>query len=388
MADQYSVSPTPALVGAPAVGAAPLENNQPRLTPFRIATLERAEIMANDSLTVTASEQPKADTIHGSGYIYSFSMKVNVTTSGNSANTAYQEDGPYAASSTVILQDVTGQILNLPGISLKYAARYGGWEPFNLESSSDTNIWQKVTGTGGTGGSFTYHLKVPVAINRRALLGVLGNQDRSQSYQLTRNLGASGSIYSTGPTAAGAYTNEITYNSYTVPNAQSESGIANQVLPPFYGVIPYLLQSQPTNVPTGGSQITHYFQRLGNTIRFMMLILRSNGSRATAESNLPTNIQLKVGNQYIFNESVASRRAKMYDRFGFDAPSGVIVYDMLHDFGPMAGNELGNDWFWTQQVNELSMLITYPSGFGSTNNTLTVVTSDMTIPRGVNVYAI
>jgi len=177
------------------------------------------------------------------------------------------------------------------------------------------------------------------------------------------------------------------YESYVVPNPANDQGQPQQVIPPFYGVIPYITKSISPNAPVGGSTVNHFLQRINTTFRCLILVLRSNGLRATAEANLPTNLQLRIGNQSIFNELPAYRRDVMFRRYGFDAPAGIFVYDMVHDFDGRGGAELGNDWFWTQQLTEAQFIITYPAGFGSTNNTLTIITLDMTVPAGMNLYA-
>lgn len=388
----YQTAGSPQMVGSPTIGQVPLDpSGQPRL-PFRIATLERADLIQTDSVTMTAAEQQLDRVVPGTGFVYGFELDYNVIAAGNSATVAFTEDAPYIAASSVIYRDVNGEIGNMDGFHYKLCARYGGWEPFNQESSTDTALWvAKVTGAGATGGSFRFKLKVPVALNRRTLLGLLGNQDRGQTYVLRANLGGSASIYSTAPTVLPPVVITRMYESYVVPNPVSDTGAQQQVIPPFYQVVPFLTKSISSNIPVGGSAINHYLQRLNTTFRFLILVFRSGAGttpRATAESNMPTNITLKIGNQTIFTEPTWYRREKMYDRYGFDAPAGVLVYDFLHDFSERAGAELGHDWYWTQQLAEAQFIITYPSGFGSNAaNSLTILTGDMVVPAGLNLYA-
>ena len=380
----YQATGTPVLVGGPTNQQAPVENPQQRVRPFRQATLEKNETQRTDIIALTTAYQPEPNPVTGSGYIFGFSLEfAAVVPSNNSANVAYVEDGAYSVNGNTLFQDVTGPLVNLPGWSLRWISRYGGWEFQNDESSTDGNIYSKVTGTGATGGNFVFHQRVPVSTGRRTLLAMLGNQDRSQSYQLSNDLAPSTAVYSTSPTALPNITITRSYQSYEVPNQANADGSSNQVEPPLYGVLHYLLQSVNANVPVGGSTIPHYLQGLGNTIRVLMLVFRSNSSRATAESNMPTQIQVKIANQLIFNETLAARRKMMYDRYGFDAPSGVLVYDNIHDLIARSTSELGHDLWWTQQINEATIQCTYPSGFGSTANSLTVVKSDMTVPAGL-----
>jgi len=69
-----------------------------------------------------------------------------------------------------------------------------------------------VTGAGATGGSYRFHLWVPVGLNRRDLRGVLGNQDRAQKYSLRTDIAsgtgaAGGPLYVTAPTTLGTHNN-------------------------------------------------------------------------------------------------------------------------------------------------------------------------------------
>lgn len=389
MVTNYQPGPTPVAVGSPTVPTAAVQaQTGQKVRPFRLATLERSDtVLQYNAVPLTTAEQQQERTIPGTGFTYGYDLIAQaVAPSNNSANVAYQEDGPYSIFSSIIYKDVNGELINCDGWSLYQLTRYLGLNPFNMESSADTNIYQKVTSTGATGGNFTVHIPVPVASDRRTLQGLLGNQDRNQSYSLRTNLAPSTSVYSTGPSVQPNITTTVQYESYAVPNASDDMGVNNQVIPPTYGLINYATRTISASSPQGGSQITHQIFRLGYTTKVLMLVMRSNGSRATAESNLPSNIQLKIGNQTIFNESVAYRRALMYKRYGFDAPSGVLVYDYVHDFAPLAGGAIGTDYINTQNVNLFTFLITYPSGFGSTNNTLTFVVGDCVVPNGMNIY--
>jgi hypothetical protein len=77
----------------------------------------------------------------------------------------------------------------------------------------------------------------------------------------------------------------------------------------------------------------------------------------------------------------------MWRRYGFDAPNGVYVYDFMTDIISHAGDELGDDYLFTNGLVNAQFQITYPAGFGSTNNSLMVLTDDLVIPPTVDIYA-
>lgn len=367
------------------------EANRPQaggVIPFRRAATPRTSINVSTSNTVAAGAQNNQQIIEGTGYITAIHLEVVCTTAGNAAAVTFAADGPFSALDVVSFQDSTGEEVNLSGFELFLVNLYGGWLPHStlLSTSADTNVTLLTTGAVGTGGSFRFHLWVPVALNRRNFLGLLGNQDRAQKYTLRTDIGATASIYGVAPTTPGTLVINRTYENVTVPAPVNADGTSQQSLPPKFGVIHTATRVISNSAPVGGSTVNHFLPRIGNTIRCMILVLRSNGSRATAESNMPTRIQFQLGDTPLFIETVQYRRALMFKRYGFDAPSGVLVYDFLSDFKQSAGDELGLDYLWTAGLANMQFQITYPAGFGAANNTLTIITSDIVVPAGVDIY--
>lgn len=360
------------------------------LIPWRRATVRRTALTTQSTgITMTTSQIDTLVTIEGTGYMTGLVLQVTCTTAANAANVAFQEDAPWAALASVVLQDVSGELFNLSGYSLYLLNKYGGFYTHATRpaASSDTNIYQAVTGAGATGGSFNFFLRVPVAINNRNFLGLVGNQDRAMRYLIRDDIAASGSIYSTAPTTLGTVVVNRFYESVTVPGKTNAQGVPQSQYPPKFGVQHFGTQSLAPSAPQGGSTVNHYLQRIGNTIRCIILVFRSNGSRATAESNMPTRLTWLLGDQTLFTESTAYRRQVMFDRYGFDADNGVLAYDWLEDMLNQVGSEFGLDYLWTAGLVNLQVQITYPSGFGSTNNSLTIITDDLIVPDNIDIYA-
>lgn len=376
-------------VGGPAVPQT--QDRQPGApVPFRRATMGRGQLIQVQGPTqLTTSSQPQTYQLEGSGYLYAIDLQAQgVVPSTNAATVAAQEDAPWSVFSSIILSDVNGELVNLDGFSLRLANMYCGYLPVNDTTSTDTSVYQNVTGSGVTGGNFNFHLLLPAGTNRRDLIGVLGNQDRAQRYTIRDDFAASTAVWSTAPSALPNVTVTSTYESFTVPSASNARGLKQVQVPDKFGVLHYLTKTvNPGSAPLGGATVNHYLARLGNTIRVLILVLRSNSSRATAETNAPTRITFLIGDVPIFTESPAYRRQLMFKRYGFDAPNGVYVYDAISDFmPPRAGAELGEDYYWTNGLVNAQFQITYPSGFGSTANTLTIITDDLQIPAGMNFY--
>ena len=376
------------------------ENTPGRSIPFRRSTTFRIAQLQSSAALMTAGAQQVDVTIEGSGYVYGLDLHIFATTAGNALNAAFFEDGPWSAVDTLVFRDVNGELVNLTGYHARLLNLYSGYthfkaEPVNFETppSADTaNIFNLVQGPGATGGSFRFHLWVPVGLNKRDLRGVLGNQDKAQKYSLRSDIAsgagaATGPLYTTAPTTLPTMTIERYYYNYAVPARQNASGASQAVLPDDFGIMHYSTQSINPSAPTGGTTTPHFLARLGNTIRVLVVELKSNGLRATAEANVPTRIQLNIGDTPLFVETPATRRMEMFKRYGFDAPAGVYVYDFITDIIGMAGDELGVDYLFTNGLVNAQFQITYPAGFGAAANIMTVLTDDLVIPPTVDIYA-
>jgi len=376
------------------------ENSPGRSIPFRRSTTFRISQLQTTAQLMTAGSQQVDVVIEGSGYVYGLDLHIFATTAGNAANTAFFEDGPWSAVDTLVFRDVNGELVNLTGYHTRLLNLYAGYVKFKeapvrqeTNPTVDTaNIFNTVTGGGATGGSYRFHLWVPIGLNKRDLRGILGNQDRAQKYSLRSDIAsgtgaATGPLYVTAPTTLPTHNIERYYYNYAVPARANASGAGQAQFPDDFGILHYSTQSISPSAPQGGSNVNHFLARLGNTIRVLVLELKSNGLRATAETNAPTRIQLNIGDTPLFVETPATRRAEMYRRYGWDAPNGVYVYDFMTDIISIAGDELGVDYLYTNGLVNAQFQITYPAGFGSTNNTMTVLTDDLVIPPTVDIYA-
>lgn len=376
------------------------ENNPGRSIPFRRSTTFRIAQLQSTAQLMTAGTQQVDVVIEGSGYVYGLDLHIFATTAGNALATAFFEDGPWSAVDTLVFRDVNGELVNLTGYHARLLNLYAGYTKFKdapvraeATPSLDTaNIFNAVTGAGATGGSYRFHLWVPVGLNKRDLRGVLGNQDRAQKYSLRSDIAsgtgaATGPLYTVAPTTLPTHNIERYYYNYAVPARANASGAAQSQFPDDFGILHYSTQSINPSAPQGGATVNHFLARLGNTIRVLVLELKSNSTRALAEASAPTRIQLNIGDTPLFVETPATRRMEMWKRYGFDAPSGVYVYDFMTDIIGIAGDELGVDYLYTNGLVNAQFQITYPVGFGAAANTMTVLTDDLVIPPTVDIYA-
>ena len=382
--------------------------------PFRAATLERVDILASESQAMTASTQRIERTLEGAGFIYGVMLDVQATSATSTAASvaAYAEDAPFNVLDSVIFRDVNGEICNLQGFNLWLANIINGYakaEPptanaagsalpssagvggVGTSASQDTNLVLNVGAVGsastGTaaGGNFRFPLRVPVGTNRRDLLGILANQDRAQKYALRTDIAASGAVFSTAPSSLPTIGINKFYEQYSVPLPTAPDGSPQEIFPPSFGTVHFHTQTVSESSPSNGSTVNHYVRRIGNTVRWFGLVFRSATTaggtplRGNADANPPSLLRLKLGEDSVFSESWTYRRFLMFERFGFDLPRGLAVWDWIHDFGPFSGFELGDDIIHSQALVNAQFQITYPTTANTwqTGSTLTLLTSDL-----------
>jgi hypothetical protein len=366
---------------------------------FRAATMERIDVLAAETgLTLTASLQPIQRTVEGAGYIYAITLEAVATGATQTAASVavYTEDAPFNIYDTISLADANGELWNLGGFesylvnvfsredadpaptsnadgaALPSSAGVGG---VGTTASQDPNVVLNVgtvgslSTTSSAGGNFRFPIRLKVAANRRDLLGLLGNQDRSQKYQLRTDIAASTVVFSTAPSSLPALTVNKTYEEYSIPLPTAPDGTPQEVFPASFGTMLYHTRQTSATQPSNGGQVSHFLQRIGNTIHFIGLIFRSNttsagggvSGRGNADINPPTAISLKLGEDVVFRETWNYRRILMFERLGYDAPRGCLLYDWIHDMGPFAGFELGDDLIHTEALVNAQFLISYPS---------------------------
>src|SRR5438309_3368403 len=288
---------------APTVQMQTASTNAPsqQRIPFRAATMERSDILAAETgLALTSSLQPIQRTVEGAGYVAGILLDVQTTgaTSTAASVAVYGEDAPWNVLDTTAFSDANGELWNLGGIEAELvnqssredndppptsladgaalpAAGTGG---IGTTASQDSNVLVNVgaVGTASTGtaagGNFRFPLRIKVCTNRRDLTGILGNQDRSQKFQLRTDVAASSVVFSTAPSSLPALTINKFYEEYSIPLPTAPDGTPQEVFPSSFGTLLFHTRQTAAANPSNGGQISHFLQRIGNTIHFLGLV--------------------------------------------------------------------------------------------------------------------
>lgn len=347
---------------------------------FRRATVERSEILPAESNLITTSTIRIERTVEGTGYVFGIVLNVAAPASANSvANVTFTEDAPWSALDTVVFRDVNGELLNLTGFDLFLANL--GQKQYAFRFQDASALFNTIAGGGATSGTFNFWIRIPIALNRRSLSGLIGNQDRSQKYSVRTDQAGSGAIYTTVPTTNPTMAINKQYENYAVPLATNPDNMKQERAPRDFGLLHYLTSLQSAEAPAPSASVNHFLRRVGLSIRFIIFVFRAGSgaiprSVAQTSANQPTGIRFKIGDDTLFNEAYNYRRYLMFERYGFDWPDGVLIYDAMHDLVVGAGSEVGDDYYQTQGLVNSQLQVTYPSGFSS-GGTLRIITDDL-----------
>jgi hypothetical protein len=331
--------------------AAPAKDNGKKaapvaMRPFFTGTLD-LETRTKTYTGTVPSSATALDTFYPktNGFLADLWIDVNVTTSGNSANVAFNEDYPTRFLSTVQLSDTGGQPIMGPmsGWELAIFVKWGGFSFSDDWRNSQT--YSATTGSGGTGGSFSFTIQLPVQFVRREPLGPLPNTNSNNAYALDITLASSSSVYSTAPTAAGSYTIKIYQDSYRQSSGKDAQGNATVSTPPGLGAVLYG-RVNTMNIAAGSFDVELSQQE--GSYRALHFVLRdSNSSRSQGDSDWPDPAQVYLNNDVPYDRTKNYWIRRQERDYGYlnavntagGRDYGTFTLPFITDHGLQAGSE-------------------------------------------------
>jgi hypothetical protein len=305
------------------------------------------------STTVTQSTSTQVLTPYEfqvDGYLSGALIRVTATTAANAAATAFQADGPFSVLQSVIVEDIGGkQILGpLDGWKLYVLNRFGG---FVYQADVKANgTYTVTTGSGATGGSYRFVLRVPIQVRKRDGMGSLPNRNASATFKLKCTINTSATVYTTAPTSAASINVQISQQGWATSDNRDYRGNAVSPTPNGIGSLMY------TDVETIQLSAGSFNQRMstfGGLLRLLAFELRdSTGSRAQGESDFPSLFEMEIDKVKTFSRSPVTWEHWMSEDYGLNAsaeatatanakPDGVFVLHWLDDYGLAPGAENG-----------------------------------------------
>lgn len=353
----------------------------PAAIAFRTGVQSHDEINYDESRTLLTStvDLPTLN-IPPAGFLRGLFVVVEATTSGNSATTAFKEDGPFSVLDTITLEDVNSAPIVGPinGHDLYCIDKLGGYD--HSSDPKQSPAYSATTGAGGTGGSFSFVLWLPVELVDRDALGPLPNKSGTSMFKLRIRLAPSSNVYSTAPTTLPSVRVRVVQISWWDPDATDLRGRPIAQQPPAMGTTQYW-SKVPYVVASGNFR--QQMERVGYAVRNLVVILRdSTGSRSQGELDFPDPLSVQVDANVLHNKVNTVWKHEIARDYGYtgtaEASNGPVngtrVLSYCKDFGLKPGAESRRGYLETSSATRLEM---YGSIGGSGQHTLTVLTNDV-----------
>jgi len=353
--------------------AAPGQNKAPAMPsqPFAVGVYETSTPDIDVTLAQTAAAQ-KLGTfkISPNGWLAGGYCLFEMTVSGNVTNSvSYSKDNPFSLIQKVTFKDVGNREIfgPLTGYEWFTTNKWGGY--FGGADGSDPRnpggSFIATTGTGGTAGTFSFCLWLPLELVHRDVLGDIENKSSSASYTLEIYIDSQANTYNQVPSVFGTVRMRANLDGYTEPEAADSYGRPLSQTPPANGTVQYWTSEVYTS-PNGLSKyniqngIGYSFRNLG-----IVAYDHGNGTRATAglvggEMPDPTTITFgKVQLVQIPTRMWIDKLARIFEleAAGPDAylspENGVLWLPFNRDFVNTPGDELRNRYLSTKAGNVL-----------------------------------
>jgi hypothetical protein len=211
---------------------------------------------------------------------------VTCTSAGNTATVAFQQNAPLNVFSTVNFHDAQGTSIvgSFDSWTLAMAQKYFGFT--NNSDVTASAVYSATTGSGASGGSFQFVLRIPVEVVSRTAVGAQINTDTQSPLVLSLTLNTEAAIYSTAPTVAPTVSVVVSYGGYW-----NQSGNPNGfATPTAVGTLNYVNYTTYPGL-NGQSQFQLANIGLGNSIANLMFINFATGG-ARSDANFPNPLQV------------------------------------------------------------------------------------------------
>jgi hypothetical protein len=340
------------------------------------------EINYDETRTLTAStlDMPVLN-VPPAGFLRDLYLIFEGTTAANEADAAFSENGPFNVIDSITLEDVNSAPIIGPidGYDLYIINKYGGYR--FQEDPKKSPVYSAVTGTGGTGGSFAFILRLPVELVNRDSLGSLPNKSGTAMFKVRTRLSAASTVYSTAPTSAPSVRMRITQVDWWDPDATDLKGRPLAQQPPAVQTTQYWSKAA---FPVSSGAVRQQLERVGYLVRNLIFVLVDN-SGDRSDANFPDPLIFQFEANTLITRNRILWQHKIAEDYGYDATAdtaggrdvGVYPLPFCLDFGLKPGAESRRGYLPTSSAARLEVQGTL-GGAG----TLRVLTNDVAPGNG------
>lgn len=376
----------PQAAAAPA--AAPAATARPFITGSRNIeshTYDNTVAMSGSTQTLTPYD------LVTDGYVSGLWILVEATVTTNATNSvAFNANGPWNALSTIQFSDVSNRPIVGPmsGWELKECIKFGGYSFSDDPALSQT--YSAVTGTGATGGSFSFMLHLPIEFISRNAMGALTNLSNAAVFRLEFTLAASTTVFTQVPSALPSVRVRVEQQGWMESAGSDPFGNSASPAPPAVDSVQYW-ERQTYTVNSGAQNFR--FTPFEGHVRTMLLVLTDgSASRAQGESDWPDPLRLHYDATVPYDRLKTVWKREVEENYGYTAAietaggkeNGVYPLSWATDFGLKVGAEQAYAYLYVSS----GTAIRFDGNIGgSGSHTLTVLWNYIN-PAGGNALAL
>jgi hypothetical protein len=305
----------------------------PALRPFITGTrpIDR-QIYDNTTVMTTGTVRLPTYTLDTDGYTRGMYILCEATAVNTTASTAaFTEDGPFIAFATIQFSDTNNKPIIGPmtGHDLAMVVKYGGYA-FS-DDAKNSCAYSVTTGTGTSGGSFRFIIRVPIELVRRDGLGALLNKSASAVYKLDLTLNTLASVYSDDPTTSVSIRTRIQQFGWMDSDKVDYMKNATDPNPPALNTMQYW--DKQTLVVNAGA-INLPLNTFNGLVRNLVWELRdSNQSRTAGDNDFPDPFEVHYDKTVPVSRNKNVWRHMITEDFGYSAATEATATPLSRDNG-------------------------------------------------------
>jgi hypothetical protein len=300
------------------------------------------------------------------GLWYQFDMFV---TGQATNNVSFSGDNPFSVINKFTLKDVGNREVFGPmgGYDWLTSNKFGGY--WDLGDPRADLAYSVTTGTGSTGGSFTFMLYVPLELVSRDALGAVENKSSSSAWKAELFMDSQASTYNQVPSVFGNLRVRVTEDGYTEPAAADEHGRPLSQTPPAVGTLQYWVSENSGGIGGASATIAYNLDNgIGYSVRNIIYKLtRGAASRVNGDADWPDPVTLSYGKVQLFQRYKTTWISKMSRAYcltqtpgqafaaanntadsALNRENGVFPVWFTDDFDATPGGELRNGYLNTK----------------------------------------
>jgi hypothetical protein len=372
----------PAGPGGNAQKAAPLP-----MRPFVAGTrrVDKATYDQTKTLVTSTQDLPTYE-CDPNGFLRGTYILVEATTSANAATVTFAADGPFNVIDTITLNDTNNKPIFGPmgGHDFYEVYKFGGYT-FMDDCKNNPASYSATTGAGGTGGSFSFCLRLPVELVPRDGLGSLINKSSSATFDINIRLAANATVYGTPPTSAPSVRTRIQQFGWMDPHNVDMQGNPVSQNPPGNNTTQYWAK-QTYTIAAGAFSIR--LQGVDSYVRnFLFQLVDNANSRTQGDADFPDPFSLQYETAIPVNRIRRVWQHMIVEDYGYTAAAeaangrdnGVYPETYCRDFIPKPGWETR---FGYLPVSSATTINLAGSIGGSGLHTLTVLVNKIVPANG------